>query len=371
MMNQSIIDQSLIKTPRRRGSPTVLDLFCGCGGISKGFEMNGYRILGGIDHDQPALATYHHNFPKAKALTTDLANPNVGNELKQIFDGATVDVVVAGPPCQGFSLTGPRNFDDVRNRLYLAVFDVVSAFQPKAFVIENVRGMSTLYKGQVREEVIRRFSNLGYSTVTAVLCAAHFGVPQLRHRLFFVGVRNKGNSFVFPTSTHGSNSSSPYVTCRQAIGDLPALSRSFGEEEQKYSGRTSSPYQVLMRKDCSKIFNHVATRHTDLVKSVISLVPAGGDYRDLPRGVGEHRRFNEAWTRYHPNKPSFTIDTGHRNHFHYSENRVPTVRENARLQSFPDNFRFLGTRTQQNRQVGNAVPPLLAETLASQLRYWI
>ncbi len=122
-----------------------------------------------------------------------------------------------------------------------------------------------------------------------------------------------------------------------------------------------------MRKNSVKLYNHVATKHTDLVKNTIALVPDGGNYKDLPPGVGESRKFNEAWTRYASNKPSRTIDTGHRNHFHYKYNRVPTIRENARLQSFPDDFVFLGNKTQQNRQVGNAVPPLLSYNIAKQL----
>ena len=126
-----------------------------------------------------------------------------------------------------------------------------------------------------------------------------------------------------------------------------------------------------MRGTNNILYNHVATNHSDIVKNVISLVPEGGNYKDLPDGIGEHRRFNEAWTRYHSKKPSRTIDTGHRNHFHYKYNRVPTIRENARLQSFPDNFVFHGTRTQQNRQVGNAVPPLLGFHLAKKILEYI
>jgi DNA (cytosine-5)-methyltransferase 1 len=125
----------------------------------------------------------------------------------------------------------------------------------------------------------------------------------------------------------------------------------------------------MMRKGSNKLFNHVATQHTQMVKEVMTLVPEGGNYKDLPLGVGESRKFNEAWTRYHSKKPSRTIDTGHRNHFHYKYNRVPTVRENARLQSFPDSFVFYGNRTQKYRQVGNAVPPLLGYHLAKKLLY--
>jgi len=368
-MNQLFPESRRSKTRR---SLTVFDLFCGCGGLSKGFEMDGYRVLGGVDHDAAALRTYALNFPKARALDSDLAARSIGKDLMRQIGDSTVDVVVAGPPCQGFSLTGPRNFDDPRNRLYLAVFDVVKEMAPVAFVIENVRGMASLYGGQVRDEVVRRFVRLGYSTVYRILCAADYGVPQVRHRLFFIGLRSDLGTFDFPPPSHGTQQASPFVTCREAIDDLPKLEPpDFGDEVSTLKSTPSSPFQQLMRGRGSCLFNHVATRHTDVVRKVIALVPAGGDHKDLPTGIGTHRRFNEAWTRYHPDRPSYTIDTGHRNHFHYSLNRVPTVRENARLQSFPDAFQFVGTRTQQNRQVGNAVPPLLARAIAEHLRHWI
>ena len=148
---------------------------------------------------------------------------------------------------------------------------------------------------------------------------------------------------------------------------MPSRTSELGEEEDVYTSEPMTEYQILMRKNCKVLYNHVATNHTQMVKDTIALVPEGGNYKDLPAGWGESRRFNEAWTRYDGNKPSKTIDTGHRNHFHYQYNRVPTIRENARLQSFPDDFVFTGTRTQQNRQVGNAVPPLLGQALAEMI----
>jgi DNA (cytosine-5)-methyltransferase 1 len=350
----------------------VFDLFCGCGGLSVGFRMDRYKIAAGVDHDTAALETFAANFPTSKCVNADLAKKGIGRQLHHMLDGAEIDVVVAGPPCQGFSLTGPRDFDDPRNRLYLAVFETVKALQPSAFVIENVRGMAGLYGGQVKDEVVRRFNRLGYSTVAQVLCAADYGVPQFRHRLFFVGLRSELGQFEFPNPTHGPGRLFPYVTCRDAISDLPPLRPpEFGDEDSTLDSEPNSDFQSRMRGSSVELYNHVATRHTDVVREVIKLVPAGGNYKDLPPGVGEHRKFNEAWTRYDPGRPSHTIDTGHRNHFHYELDRVPTVRENARLQSFPDEFRFVGTRTQQNRQVGNAVPPLLVKAIASHLRYWI
>jgi DNA (cytosine-5)-methyltransferase 1 len=161
------------------------------------------------------------------------------------------------------------------------------------------------------------------------------------------------------------------VTCREALSDLPSLEHCLGTEEAEYETEPQNDYQRLMRGTTTVLHNHVATNHTDYVKSVISQVPEGGNYKDLPEGVGSSRNFHEAWTRYHGDKPSRTIDTGHRNHFHYKWNRVPTIRENARLQSFPDDFVFLGTKTQQNRQVGNAVPPLLGFHLGKAIHQLI
>jgi len=351
-----------------RQKPSAVDLFCGCGGLSFGFIVAGFRVVLGVDNDEAALKTFSHNHSLSKALSADLSCPAAIREIREIIGDHQTDVIIAGPPCQGFSLTGPRNFDDERNKLYLAVFKAVDVLKPKAFLIENVPGLARLYGGEIKEEIIRRFERREYHVSSQILCAADYGVPQMRKRVFFVGLQRRFGRFVFPSPTHIEMS---YVTCKEAISDLPSRKSELGQEEDEYEGQPQSLYQERMRTGSRKLYNHVATKHTDLVKSVISQVPEGGDYRDLPRGVGESRRFNEAWTRYHSKKPSYTIDTGHRNHFHYKYNRVPTIRENARLQSFPDTFIFYGNRTQQNKQVGNAVPPLLGEHLGRQLLKYI
>lgn len=342
----------------------VVDLFCGCGGFSYGFNQVGYRVLLGVDNDEQALETFRRNFENSKALNLDLSDEKSMGIIKEAIGNSSVDVIIAGPPCQGFSLTGPRNFDDERNKLYLSVFKFVDGIKPKAFMIENVPGLTTLYGGKVRREITRRFRKLGYNVAPHVLLAADYGVPQMRKRIFFVGLRKGLGKFTFPKKTR---SKSDYISCSDAIDDLPSREKELGEEVDDYTKEPRTPYQEMMRDGSEKLFNHVATKHTDMVKNVIALVPEGGNYKDLPNGVGESRRFHEAWTRYHSEKPTKTIDTGHRNHFHYKYNRIPTIRENARLQSFPDTFVFHGTRTQQNRQVGNAVPPLLAASLARQL----
>lgn len=342
----------------------VIDLFCGCGGLSKGFEYANYNIVLGIDNDPAALETFEKNHVNSIKLNRDLSDGTTFDIIKELVGERAIDVIVAGPPCQGFSLTGPRNFDDERNKLYLAVIKAVKEFSPKAFVIENVPGMAKLYNGEVKDEIIKRFTNLGYNVSNTILCAADYGVPQMRRRLFFVGLKPEYGRYEFPEPTHTIDN---YITCSDAISDLPSREDELGKEVDVYCNDPLTEYQKLMRGECNVLYNHVATNHTEMVKQVISLVPEGGNHKDLPKGVGESRKFNEAWTRYHSQKPSKTIDTGHRNHFHYKYNRVPTIRENARLQSFADDFVFYGTKTQQNRQVGNAVPPLLGCAIAKKL----
>lgn len=347
----------------------TIDLFCGAGGLSLGFKQAGFNILAGIDNNEPALKTYQHNMGGALGLSEDLFNAEEAmKDVTKKIGKKRVDVIIAGPPCQGFSLTGSRDLHDTRNKLYLAVVKAVDFFKPKAFLIENVPGMATLYHGIVKEQIINTFEDMGYAVSVSPkpLLAADYGVPQMRKRMIFVGFRKDlgYRYFKFPKPYLTPEN---YVTTGEAISDLPSLKDSLGENITEYTVPAKSNYQKLMRRNSKYLYNHVGTAHTDKVKWVISQVPEGGNYKDLPQGVGESRKFHEAWTRYDSKKPSRTIDTGHRNHFHYKWNRVPTVRENARLQSFPDNFLFLGTKTQQYRQVGNAVPPLLAQALAEKI----
>lgn len=346
----------------------TIDLFAGCGGLSKGFLDAGYNVILGVDNNEPALKTFSLNHNNAKILNADLSKAETFDSIKELANHKKIDVIIAGPPCQGFSLTGSRNFDDDRNKLYLAVIKAVKEFSPKVFVIENVTGMATLYNGEIKDEILKRFKHLGYNVECKIMCSADYGVPQIRKRLIFVGIRKELGVFEFPKPILDPKH---YVTCRETLDDLPSREHEFGKEIDTYSSVPRTEYQKLMRKSCNVLNNHVATHHTQMVKDVIAQVPEGGNYKDLPSGVGESRKFNEAWTRYDGNKPSRTIDTGHRNHFHYEYNRVPTVRENARLQSFTDDFVFVGTRTQQYRQVGNAVPPLLGYHLALAIKKYI
>lgn len=353
---------------RKPIKPTLIDLFSGCGGLSFGFLQAGYEVLMGIDNDAVSLKTFKENHPASEVLEIDLSKPTAVREIQRALKRKIVDVIITGPPCQGFSLTGPRNLNDRRNNLFMAVVNAVKEFKPKAFLIENVPGLVTLYGGKIKDRIIKQFENLNYKVSWDVLHAADYGVPQSRKRVFFVGLREDAGEFIFPSPTHTSDK---YVSCSDAVSDLPSREKEIGSDVDKYTGKPQTTFQRLMRGECNTLYNHVATKHTKTVKEIISQVPDGGDYRDLPYGVGDNRKFNEAWTRYDSTKPALTIDTGHRNHFHYEYNRIPTVRENARLQSFPDHFRFYGNRTQQHRQVGNAVSPLLAFHVAVEMSQYI
>lgn len=339
----------------------VIDLFCGAGGLSYGFEKAGFNILLGIDNDAKALETFEHNHNEAKSICGDITEVSYKDSIEPLLNGKKIDIIIGGPPCQGFSLSGPRNFNDPRNKLYLSYIRLVEEIQPKVFIIENVPGLISLFNGEVKNNIIKIFAQMGYEVKYKVLCAADYGVPQNRKRVVFVGVKGK-NCFEYPEAQMDQ------VSCEMALSDLPSLINDLGCDVQSYITAPQNDYQRKMRARATNVYNHIAASHSEKVQHIISLVPDGGNYKDLPEEFRKSRNFHVAWTRFNSKKPAPTIDTGHRHHFHYKYNRVPTVRECARIQSFPDDFTFFGNKTQQFRQVGNAVPPLMAEAIANQLR---
>lgn len=343
----------------------TIDLFCGAGGLSYGFRSAGFNTILGIDNDEKALETYTLNHKGSKVICGDITKITYKDDIEPLLNGEQVDFIIGGPPCQGMSLAGNRELDDPRNKLYLSYLRILNEIQPKAFVIENVPGLLSLFHGEIKNSILKRLRSMNYNVHFNVLKASNYGVPQIRRRVFFVGIRKDfDDTFEFPVA------SNKIVTSKMALDDLPALSSVsyLGEKEQNYVSNPHNNYQRLMRKNSSVVYNHIAAHHTEKTIKIISMVPDGGNYKDLPEPYRSSRHFHVAWTRFNSQKPAPTIDTGHRHHFHYKWNRVPTVRECARIQSFPDDFIFLGNKTQQFRQVGNAVPPLLAEAVAKSLK---
>lgn len=345
-----------LKEDMKEKKYTVIDLFCGCGGLSLGFERAGFKPVLAIDVWKDALTTYEFNNLEVKTLCADISMLNP-LEIKRKYDISEVDVIIGGPPCQGFSIAGKRIVEDKRNELYKSFVNFVRYFKPRAFVMENVPNILSMGDGIVRDSIIKDFEAIGYNVVYKVLLASDYGVPQNRRRAVFVGLKDGIFSFPLPTVNKT-------VCSKDALSDLPEDTIEDGEA---YIKPIQSDYQRLMRKNSSAIHNHQITDHTDKTIEIISMVPDGGNYKDLPNELKETRRVNIAWTRLNSQKPSFTIDTGHRHHFHYVYNRIPTVRESARLQSFPDDFIFKCSKTSQYKQVGNAVPPLMAEVIAINL----
>ncbi|HEM5489886.1 TPA: DNA cytosine methyltransferase [Streptococcus suis] len=336
-------------------SKKIIDLFCGAGGLSLGFEKAGFEIELAIDMWDDAIKTYNHNHKNKVAECRDIHD--LSDEYLYSLQGK-ITGVIGGPPCQGYSTVGTRNVNDPRNHLYLEYCRVVEKIAPKFFVIENVRGLLTLGKGVFKKDIIDRFSKLGYTVSYKLLNASDYGVPQNRYRVFFIGI--KENCFEFPKEF-------PYkVSSKEALSDLPSLDV-YDLFSDVYRSEPLNKYQELMRYASPELTNHEPTRHTEQTKEIISMIPDGGKISDLPEEYWSIRKYNKAFQRMNSNLPSNTIDTGHRNYFHYEENRVPSVRESARIQSFPDDFEFLGSKTSQYKQVGNAVPPLLAEVIANQI----
>jgi DNA-methyltransferase (dcm) len=337
----------------------VIDLFCGCGGLSLGFEQAGFDVIYSIDVWQKAIDTYNHNREKKVAECMDI-HSLTDEKLQELNKNKDIVGVIGGPPCQGFSKVGTRDINDPRNHLYLEYCRIVKLLSPDFFVLENVGGLLTLCKGMFKDDILKRFTDLGYNVEFKQVCAADYGVPQNRHRVFFVGM--KKGAFCFPDKDGMT------ITSKDAIGDLLPLCPQNGMNGlQEYASEPQNEYQRALRGEQSKVANHQITIHTQQTVDIIKMVPDGGTIYDLPDTYWNVRKYRKGFERMPSFKPCHTIDTGHRNYFHYSEDRIPTARENARLQSFPDSYVFLGTKTDQYKEIGNAVPPLLAYKIAKAI----
>ena len=326
-----------------KGVPTCLSLFSGAGGLDLGFEWAGFRILAATDIDPSSQKTFVRNWPDTPFVVAD-ARTLTAQTLVDAMGGLRPDVIIGGPPCQGFSTLGDRHSADHRNLLVDEFIRIVESLRPQAVLVENVRAIATEYGGRYRDYVIEHFETVGYAMHSAVLNAASFGVPQLRSRAFFVGFADSRVEYQWPEPTHGDGLL-PHRTVGDAIGDLVE-----SDEE---------------------VANHVPLRHTDKVVRRYQLIPEGGMLpppEELPKDL-RRKNFGSTYKRLHRAKPSLTLVPGN-NAFpvHPVLDRSLTAREAARLQTFPDEYVFAGDRRRQCILVGNAVPPVLAAALAASLR---
>ncbi len=322
---------------------SYIDLFCGAGGLSVGFDQAGFENVFSIEFNPSFAKTYERNFPSHKLLIEDIRN--ISNEqIRDLTKGRSIDVIVGGPPCQGFSIAGNigRTFiDDERNRLFKEFVRFVSEINPKMFVMENVAAMATHLKGKTIKAIVDAFENagVGYKVKWEVLNTVDYEIAQERRRIVVVGVRNDIDyEFAYPKK------SNKIKTVKDVIDDLPELK----------SGESSD------------IPNHVAMHHSEQMLEKMSYIKDGGNRNDIPEELRPVSGDVRKYIRYDSKKPSVCVTGDMRKIFHYNQNRALTCRELARIQSFPDDFIFEGSSLQVQQQIGNAVPPRLAFLIANQ-----
>lgn len=339
------------------------DLFSGVGGLSQGFISAGFEIAFAIEFDKDIAYAYAQNHPGTEMINEDICGVDV-EEVKKRHPH--VDLIMGGPPCQGFSQKGKRlNLNDPRNFLFQQFVRFVDSYRPKYFVLENVPNIITTSNGYFKNQIIESFSKLGYTVNCGVLSASDFGIPQDRHRAVFIGVLGS-EGIELPEAPNKK------VTIEESIYDLPFIGSGEGEEVSKYTKKATTDYQKMLRGKTKILYNHVATKHSDLALERLSMIPKGAGREVLP---AEHRTksiYSGTWCRLLEDGIAPTIttrfDTPSSGRFtHPILNRCLTVREAARIQSFPDSVRFYGNKTSQMKQVGNAVPPLLAYAIAQQI----
>lgn len=359
-------------------SGTVIDLFCGAGGLSEGFRQAGFRVLAGNDFFDAAGETFKATHREAKFLP----GPIQAYSAQDFLDAAglevgELDVLVGGPPCQGFSVYNhQRGLHDERSSLYREYLRVVDGLRPKWVVLENVTGMTSAGGGAAVDAIIDGLGALGYSVRPQILKAEEFGVPQERRRIVFIGNR-LGLPIRFPEPSHGEGRK-PFVTIDEAFSDLPPLPNGGAVNVAEYVHEPQNEYQEYLRRDANGVTNHAAAKLAPVNLRRLTHIPEGGSWRDipvdlLPEGMKRAKRSDHTkrYGRLRAKGLASTILTKCDPHwgayFHPDQDRIISVREAARLQSFPDWFEFKGSRTDQYVQVGNAVPPLLGRAIAQAI----
>ncbi len=394
----------------QRSALKVLDTFAGAGGFSLGFQLAGFEVIGAIERDKWACETFAFNHSGAITVNRNIAEIS-DDELKEMFFDNNPDIVVGGPPCQGFSIANKRNGDpkDPRNSLFKEFLRVGAALHPEIMVMESVPNLCaarTASKESVLEIIKQGLRELGYHAYAAVLNATSFGVPQMRQRLFVIGSRMQLTTLIpRPTPQVCLNgdmllfddSLQPCPTLWDAISDLPPLEAGEGSEETPYSSEPNTEYQKALRLGSTSIFNHKAMCHTRRIVERFKTMKWGDSVNDVAEHLKPRRRnsseiameaYDQNNRRMHPERQCHTIPASfYANFVHPFQHRNFTAREGARIQSFPDWFRFMGKPTVishkllareerheelhlcQYNQIGNAVPPFVGRAVALNLKH--
>lgn len=390
----------MTRSDRHAARPTTIDLFCGAGGLTEGFRQAGFDCLYGNDMMPEAIDTFRHNHSGAIADNRCIEDVEPLAIRKSLgLAKGELDVLAGGPPCQGFSINAPdRIVDDPRNKLFRFYVKFLEEFSPRTFVFENVPGLLSLADGRVFQSILSEFHRLNYHLSFKILFAAHYGVPQERWRLIVCGSRSAqidlpspthfakaranflgGRDLTFKCDAHLPGTLKKLVSVGEALGDLPRLAMGEGAEIVRYDQPALAPFAKLLRNPTGSTFNHYAAKLSRQNIERMAYIPPGGSWRDiphdlLPSGMKRARKSDHTkrYGRLTKTGMAGTIMTKCDPHwgavFLPDQDRTLTVREAARLQSFPDSYHFMGSRVAQYVQVGNAVPVLMAKAIAETLK---
>lgn len=382
-----------------------IDLFCGAGGLSCGLKMAGFDTILANELKASHAETFKHNHPDSEVVIGDIRQLCAVDLKKKLkLEENELDLVAGGPPCQGFSVNAPiRDLDDERNHLFKDFLRVAFELMPKAILIENVPGIVSLGKGTVVEQIYKELESRGYKVEHRILYAGHYGVPQLRFRTIILGVKNRNKEIYFPQPQYDSTARANFAGAKElclkllplfaselkkqttvwdALSDLPPIHSGTVNASMDYETSAQGEYQKYLRKNSEKVTNHSCNGLGPVNLERLKYIPQGGSWRDiphdmLPKGLKRARRSDHTkrYGRLSPDSLCSTILTKCDPHwgsfFHPTQDRVLSVREAARIQSFPDHYTFLGSLQEQYEQVGNAVPPLMAKAIGEEIKKMI
>ena len=354
-------------------NPIAIELFAGAGGLSLGLEKAGFNVVLANEIEKDFATTFSLNHKNTKMICDDIHNIDFIKELQKL-NVTKVDLLSGGPPCQGFSTVGSKNEKDKRNSLFYEYLRAVFEIKPNFVIFENVSGFKTMYQGKAYKTLIDELSQLGYETTSSILDASDFGLPQVRKRMIVIGWKRGLKRVNLPSPTHNSDSnvfSLPQkLTLMDAISDLPPLKAN--EEKNYYQTEPVNEYQKMMRMNSKVLTEHNSSNYGEKMLEILSLIPCGGTVDDLPERLRPKKYFSNTYARLLPNIPSPTITRNFGTPsssrcVHPYQNRALSTREGARLQGFPDDYIFYGSKTSKNLQIGNAVPPIFGEVIAKEI----
>lgn len=343
----------------------AIELFAGAGGLGLGLSQAGFDIVLANEVNTDFSQSFSQNHKKTKMLVGDIKDINFKEEISKL-NTSPIDLVSGGPPCQGFSTVGAKNFDDSRNSLFYQFVRAVKEIKPNYLLFENVSGFKSLYNGVIFETLLKELDKLRYHTKFQVIDASHFGLPQVRKRTIVIGWKSGLTPVEFPKPQFTNNK----LSLIDAISDLPKLG--VNDSSNVYNSKPQNDYQKEMRIGVEVLTEHNSSNYGKKMQKILELVPEQGTIEDIPKSLRPKKYFKNTYARLSPNLPSPTITRNFGTPsssrcIHPFQNRALSTREGARLQGFPDSYTFFGSKTAKNLQIGNSVPPILGKVIGKKI----